>query len=509
MSIRNLSLRARILVLFVAIFAIGLVANFVVSKVEHNAAALELSVERAAEVTLMLEKFNEMRKAAGDRMAAGHAGIDELRAGREIAAQSDYDFRVPAYLPFNPEHEPTTVEAAMLDRLKAGGSATHWIIDREADALRYMRGIRLDASCMACHGAKGAKAGELYGAYEIVMPLDTIYTGFDLALLARGSTVSMAVIVVLGIGVLYLLLSRSVTAPIGRIIGQLSQGTAETDGAASQVSQSSQDLAEAASEQAASVEQTSASVTHMVAVTRKNSEDSAEASRLAAEAAQSARGGTTRMTEMVEVMGEVRASSDETTRIIKTIDEIAFQTNLLALNAAVEAARAGEAGRGFAVVAEEVRSLALKTAEAAKGTTSLLQKNNVNIGQSRDVLQAASFTAITELVERINGKVEGIAEASRDQEDNLAQLNNATTQIEQVTQHMAANAEESAAASEELNAQAGAMAALVRELRGLVFGLEETGAGTADGAARRPGAGRVALPAQSRRALPPAIAPGA
>ncbi len=471
----NLNLRTKILVLFIIIFSTGLVANFFIAKSEQNAEALKISVEKSSELTLMLEKFNEMRNTSGDQFAAGHDGIDELRAGKELAAESSYDFRVPTYVPFNPENAANEFEVQMLDYLKSTGDSTFWKLDKKANVVRFMRGIHMGESCIMCHAMNGEEEGELFSAYEIITPLENIYTGFSIALLTEKSTLAMVFIIMVGIGVLYFMITGNITRPMGKIISELTIGTEETNNAAAQVSQASQDLAEAASEQAASIEETSSGLEEVVVTTQSNNRSSAEARQLASEASDSASDGNDKMKTMISVMNEVRSSSDETTKIIKTIDEIAFQTNLLALNAAVEAARAGEAGRGFAVVAEEVRSLALKTAEAAQNTTTLLEKNNVHIEQSGDVLHevAESFNSITGFIEQINQQVEKITDASMDQEESLEQLNNATSQIQQVTQDMAANAEESAAASEELNSQSDAMAHIVRLLCKLVFGTSD------------------------------------
>lgn len=484
--IESLNLRAKILILFIVIFIVGLAANFAISKMEQNAEALEISVEKSAELTLMLEKFNEMRNNAGDLFAAGHDGIDELKAGKELAAESSYDFRVPTYNPFNPENAPNEFEISMLDHLKASGDSTYWQIDKEANVVRFMRGIHMGESCIMCHAMNGEAEDELFAAYEIITPLENIYTGLSLGLLTEKSTLAMILIILIGVAILYLMITKNITNPIAKIISELTVGTEETNSAADQVSQASQDLAEAASEQAASIEETSSGLEEVVATTHVNNMSSKEAKDLAHQATSSAQDGNNKMNTMISVMDEVRSSSDETTKIIKTIDEIAFQTNLLALNAAVEAARAGEAGRGFAVVAEEVRSLALKTAEAAKNTTSLLEKNNVHIEKSGDVLQevAESFTSITDLIQQIDQQVGRITEASNEQEESLGQLNTATAQIQQVTQDMAANAEESAAASEELNVQAEAMANVVKLLCKLIFGAGEKVSSCSSDAAR-------------------------
>jgi methyl-accepting chemotaxis protein len=166
-------------------------------------------------------------------------------------------------------------------------------------------------------------------------------------------------------------------------------------------------------------------------------------------------------------VGDIRQASEETAKIVRTIDEIAFQTNLLALNAAVEAARAGDAGRGFAVVAEEVRALALRSAEAAKTTAALIERGVVSAGHG-----AALTAEVVESLEAIRGQVDRVTEvvaeitaAAEQQSEGVAQVNQALEQMNGVTQQVAANAEESAAAAEELSGRAASMHELIGDFR--------------------------------------------
>lgn len=257
-------------------------------------------------------------------------------------------------------------------------------------------------------------------------------------------------------------------------------GSEQIASAAKQVSSSSQGLAAGASSQAGSLEETSASIEELTGMTRNNSQNADQAKSIAQTARESADQSATAVTKLNTAMSELKVSNSEVAKIVKSIDEIAFQTNILALNAAVEAARAGEAGAGFAVVAEEVRSLAQRSAQAAKETANkidnALAKSEDGARISDDV--AASLNGIIEQVRKLDALVTSIATASKEQSQGIGQVNGAVVQIDKVTQSNAAAAEECASASEELNAQAAELNTLVGSLLNLVGGRRE---GDADG----------------------------
>ena len=292
------------------------------------------------------------------------------------------------------------------------------------------------------------------------------------------------------IGVI-LIISRSISRPLSRLAQTLNEGASQVASASGQVSAASQSLAEGATEQAAGLEETSSSLEEMSSMTRQNADNAQQANTLAAEARKAAQGGAESMQRMSRAIDDIQKSSDETAKIIKVIDEIAFQTNLLALNAAVEAARAGEAGKGFAVVAEEVRNLAMRSAEAAKNTANMIEESVKNSKNGVEISTEVS-KALDEIVGGIaktTDLVSEIAAASSEQAQGIDQVNTAVAQMDKVTQQNAANAEESASASEELSAQAEQMQTVVDELVSIVEGVKSHQSAHRTAARRTTGAG--------------------
>lgn len=277
----------------------------------------------------------------------------------------------------------------------------------------------------------------------------------------------LAVVVALA---LTIVIVRSTNRILRTLAAELGANAEQSASAATQVSSASQTLATGSSEQAASLEETSASLEELNSITKRNAE-SADAAKAATQQARlSADGGTQQMNTMTTAMDSIQAASQEVTKILKTIDEIAFQTNILALNAAVEAARAGEAGMGFAVVAEEVRALAQRCAAAARETAIKIEdsvaRSQQGVQISADV--AKSFATIQQQILQLDHLVGEIATASREQSQGISQVTTAVTQMDKITQENAAGAEETASAAEELTSQAETMRGSVEHLLKLV-----------------------------------------
>ncbi|MBU0973251.1 MAG: Cache 3/Cache 2 fusion domain-containing protein [Proteobacteria bacterium] len=291
----------------------------------------------------------------------------------------------------------------------------------------------------------------------------------------RNANMIIGMVCVAIIAAIIFLITRSIIAPINRIINGMEEGANQVAAASGQVSSSSQSLAEGASQQAASIEETSSSMEEMSSMTKQTAENSSTADRLMKDTKQVVAVATKSMDELTLSMGNISKASRETSKIIKTIDEIAFQTNLLALNAAVEAARAGEAGAGFAVVADEVRNLAMRAADAAKSTSELIEGTVKKVSQGSKLVSMTSdaFGEVAKNTDSVGDLIAEISGASREQSNGIEQVNNAISEMDKVVQQNAANAEESASASEEMNAQAEQLQTFVGQLVRLVTGKEK------------------------------------
>ncbi len=271
-------------------------------------------------------------------------------------------------------------------------------------------------------------------------------------------------------GFIFFWLGRSVSGPINKATSGLSQIGMELHSAAEQFSESSQVLAQASSEQAASLEETSSSLEELASMTKQNADNAMQADSLMKETSKVITEAGVWMMELTKSMADISRSSEETSAINKTIDEIAFQTNLLALNAAVEAARAGAVGAGFAVVADEVRNLAMRAKDASKSTADLIEATvgKINAGSELMSRTNQAFGDVSKKSSRVESIVAEIAAATQEQAQGIAQVNHVVADMDKVTQSNSANAEQSASGSEELRFKADHMKRYINELRSMV-----------------------------------------
>jgi methyl-accepting chemotaxis protein len=277
--------------------------------------------------------------------------------------------------------------------------------------------------------------------------------------------------IVLAIGFLIaisggIFIRHSVTGPIQRVIEGLESAYKELAAAASHISSASLELAQGTSQQAGALDQTSSFLEEMASMTRKNAKNAGAADHIVKESGKVMNDARNSLKQLTRSMQEISQSSEETRKIIKTIDEIAFQTNLLALNAAVEAARAGEAGAGFAVVAEEVRNLAMRAAGAAKNTADIIESTvgKIQNGSEQVLIVNEIFARVETDIGKLGNLIGVAASSSNEQSRGIEQVNNSVSEMDKVVQQNAANGEELAGTAEEMDAQTGHMNEFIQSL---------------------------------------------
>jgi methyl-accepting chemotaxis protein len=279
------------------------------------------------------------------------------------------------------------------------------------------------------------------------------------------AVVALAVLIILGI-----VIARSITNPLRMAVSELMSGSERLSLAAGQIADSGNQIASGASEQAASLEETSSSLEEISSMVRQNADHVSGANERMRSSQTEIAQVEDIMRRLGEAMAEVNQAGVETKKIIKTIDEIAFQTNILALNAAVEAARAGSAGAGFAIVADEVRNLAMRSAEAAKSTSEMIEGNVRRVGETTELSGKASeaFALVRGNIDELTRLFEAVSTASHQQSEGISQVSQAVHQMDEVVQRNAGNAEESASAAQELNALSGQLKDMTGNLSAVV-----------------------------------------
>lgn len=340
--------------------------------------------------------------------------------------------------------------------------------ERNSETIRIVAPQVVIADCIRCHHSW--QDGEIGGSLSLTFDLSTLNTTItNLQLLLVAGCLILLVIISASI---FLVMQHAVTKPITGIIDDLTASATMVASVANQAASASQSLADHASQQAASLEATSASLEEISAMTAQNAENSAMASDLMNDTNKVMNDSDRAMDQLTQAMNDIVTANEETSKIIKTIDEIAFQTNLLALNAAVEAARAGEAGAGFAVVANEVRNLAMRAATAAKNTEQLLEGTNTKVTNGVNLvhLTNSSFKQAAEQAKKTTSLLQEISIASKEQAAGIGQVTKAVQELDEVTQHNAADASQDLQIANDMESEAERLNGFVHQLDALVKG---------------------------------------
>jgi methyl-accepting chemotaxis protein len=417
--------------------------------IESYLLAFEIAVEKEVSIrSKLILDFSKLENLYNERheywlkhLEPGHMK-DEMTVASYGSAKKFYEIATTEFIPTIQELNPEKASKILNDKLKP-------LYEEHCESIDKV--------------VKEAET-KLTGVEENARTLVT-KSLWTLSILTAGAT---AII----LAVSWLLLERVAIRPMKKIADVISLGSLEVANSAGEVSNSGQNLASGASEQAASIQETSASLEEISSMIKQNTVNAGQANNLVTQSNQVTEKANASMTQLIEAMNGITKSSEDTKKIVKTIDEISFQTNLLALNAAVEAARAGEAGAGFAVVADEVRNLAIRASDAAKNTSILIDDSIRRIKDGTALLDStnSAFTEVSNSSGKIADLVSEINTASVEQARGIDQISKAVSEMEMVIQQNAATAQESASAAEEMHAQSEQMRSAVNELVSIIGG---------------------------------------
>lgn len=461
--------------------------NIVLEGESVRNAIAELSTRKAFDwpgLKEELKQHTDYRDSVIFRTVPVIAAINSIRG---VSEQQGYDFRVVRRRPRNPQNMPNASEAAILAYLDNPSSSEFFEVDRAAGLITYARPIILTQDCLSCHGdpatsptgdgrdilgfpMEGWKAGERQGAFILTTNIERFNGAVRAGLKTTLIWTFLAALVIIGAFAYFN--RRYIVRPIQGITTTIDQATDGNAAAAQELSQTSQLLAEIASQQAASLQETSASLEEMAGATQglnDRAQSVASMSRVVSERADAGKQG---MVTLSDAMGAIDHSSEEIKKVVRTIDEIAFQTNLLALNAAVEAARAGEAGAGFAVVAQDVRNLSARSAQAARETASLIEDACT---RSRRGIESCDLVnrELEQIAQQAHALRQGVEELHRncnEQARGIEEINTAVQALDDTTQRNAAASEQAASAAETLRGHAQSLFKAVNALLSLSSG---------------------------------------
>lgn len=458
----------------------------------------EISEHAVAEMTSLSEAaakdlLQEIYISVGSSLQPGEGAkfLDLAKKQTQLEQINEFSFYGPdgrLELSSNPNTDKQIIPADVLQQALQKREVVIQGLEQDAQTLRFYMPLFLNADMARMNPTM--EIGQFYGMLFVEMKKDRILRSIatqkesiqkaiqqtkenNRKLLSQSTWLSVSIVggfLALVSTIIVPLVSKTIIRPLRKAIEANRTISDYLSSASVEFTSASKNIAKGASEQAAGLAETTASLEQITTMTKTNVQHAQEANRLAAEARRNAERGQQTMEKMNHAIEHIQRSSEETAKIIKVIDEIAFQTNLLALNAAVEAARAGEAGKGFAVVADEVRNLAMRSAEAAKNTASLIEKsvsqtkNGVTIvGEVRQTLADIGMS-----IEKTAQIIQEISHSAEEQAGGIQQIFSAIHQMDTITQQNASSAEETASSSIELEHQAGRLQQTVYELLTLI-----------------------------------------